>query len=87
MSKINTENWLEEPNNKKSFQKVESLFESVRIRRNSQEPSKLSQNLKSLDSIQIQDMEGKNQTFQEMLISTHTDAFIVLKDGEILFEE
>ena len=51
--------------NKKSVQNVESLFESVRIRRNSQEPSKLSQNLKSLDSIQIQDMEGKNQTFQE----------------------
>ena len=87
MSKINIENWLEAPNNKESFQKVESLFESVRIRRNSQEPSKLSQKLKSLDSIQIQDMEGQNQTFQEMLTSTHTDAFIVLKDGEILFEE
>ena len=54
MSKINTENWLEAPNNKESFQKVESLFESVRIRRNSQEPSELSRNLKSLDSIQIQ---------------------------------
>jgi len=87
MGKINTENWLESPNNKESFQKVESLFESVRIKRNSQEPSRLSQNLKSLDSIQIQDMEGQNQTFQEMLTSTHTDAFLVLKDGEILFEE
>ena len=87
MSKINTENWLEAPNNKESFQRVESLFESVRIKRNSQEPSRLSQNLKSLDSIQIQDMEGQNQTCREMLTSTHTDAFLVLKDGEIIFEE
>ena len=61
MNNINQENWLIAPNNKESFQKVESLFESVRIKRNSQEPSKLSQNLKSLDSIQIQDMEGQNQ--------------------------
>ena len=87
MSKINTENWLEAPNNKESFQKVESLFESVRIKRSSQEPSRLSLNLNSLDSIQIQDIEGQNKTFREMLISTHTDAFLVLKDGEILFEE
>ena len=87
MSKINTENWLEATNNKESFQKVESLFESVRIKRSSQEPSRLSQNLNSLDSIQIQDIEGQNKTFREMLTSTHTDAFLVLKDGEILFEE
>ena len=87
MTKITSENWLEAPNNKESFQKVESLFGSVRIERNSQEPSRLPQNLKSLDSIQIQDIEGRNQMFQEMLISTHTDAFLVLKDGEIIFEE
>jgi len=87
MNKITSENWLEASNNKESFQKVESLFDSVRIKRSSQEPSRLPQNLKSLDSIQIQDIEGQNQTFKEMLTSTHTDAFLVLKDGEILFEE
>ena len=87
MKKITSENWLEASNNKESFQKVESLFDSVRIKRSSQEPSRLPQNLKSLDSIQIQDIEGQNQTFKEMLTSTHTDAFLVLKDGEILFEE
>jgi len=36
MAKITSENWLETPNNMESFQKVESLFESVRIKRNSQ---------------------------------------------------
>ena len=66
MSKINTENWLEAPNNKESFQKVESLFESVRIKRSSQEPSRLSQNLNSLDSIQIQDIEGQNKTLLKL---------------------
>ena len=57
MTKITSENWLEAPNNKESFQKVESLFDSVRIKRSSREPSRLPQNLKSLDSIQIQDIE------------------------------
>ena len=87
MTKITSENWLETPNNKESFQKVEALFDTVRIKRGSEEPSILPQKLQSLDSIQIQDIEGQNQTFQEMLSSTHTDAFLVLKDGEILFEE
>ena len=87
MTKITSENWLETPNNKESFQKVEALFDTVRIKRGSEEPSILPQKLQSLDSIQIQDIEGQNQTFQEMLSSTHTDAFLVLKDGKIIFEE
>ena len=87
MTKITSENWLETPNNKESFQKVEALFDTVRIKRGSEEPSILPRKLQSLDSIQIQDIEGQNQTFQEMLSSTHTDAFLVLKDGKIIFEE
>ena len=53
MNDINEENWLTAPINKKSFQKVESLFDTVRIKKNSEYPSELPQNLQSIDSIEI----------------------------------
>ena len=87
MKDINSENWLSAPINKTSFQNVESLFETIRLKKSHEEPSELPLNLSQIDSIQIQDIEGKLQTFEEMLTSTHTDAFLVLKGGEILFEE
>jgi len=87
MTSINRENWLNTPINKKSFQNVESLFETTRIKRSPDDPSKLPLNHKSINTLQMQNIEGQTQSFDEMLTSTHTDAFLVLKDGEILFEE
>ena len=87
MNDINEENWLTTPINKKSFQKVESLFDTVRIKKNPEYPSELPQNLQSIDSIEMQNIEGQTQSFQEMVKSTHTDSFLVLKDGEIIYEE
>ena len=87
MTDFNAENWLSAPINKTSFQNVESLFETIRLKKSLEGPSLLTLNLKSIDSIQLQDIEGNSRTFEEMLLSTHTDAFLVLKGGEILFEE
>ncbi len=65
MNDINEENWLTGPINKKSFQKVESLFDKVRIKKNPEYPSELPQNLQSIDSIEMQNIEGQTQSFQE----------------------
>ena len=35
----------------------------------------------------MQNIEGQTQSFREMMDSTHTDSFLVLKNGEIIFEE
>ncbi len=87
MSDFNPKNWLNAPINKTSFQQVESLFETIRLKRNPEEPSELPLKLSAIDSIKIQDIEGRSQSLDEMLLSTHTDAFLVLKGGEIIFEE
>ena len=87
MNDMNVKNWLTAPINKRSFQNVESLFDTVRIKRSSEVPSEIPLNLRSLDSIEIQNIEGQTQSFKDMIASTHTDSFLVLKNGEIIFEE
>ena len=84
MNDMNVNNWLTAPINKRSFQNIESLFDSIRIKRSSEVPSEIPLNLQSLDTIEIQNIEGQTQSFQEMVQSTHTDSFLVLKDGEII---
>ena len=84
---MNKESWLTAPINKKSFQNIESLFDTIRLKRSSDAPSEIPLNLQSLDSIEMQNIEGQTQSFREMMDSTHTDSFLVLKNGEIIFEE
>ena len=84
---MNKENWLTAPINKKSFQNIESIFDTIRLKRSSDAPSEIPLNLQSLDSIEMQNIEGQTQSFREMMDSTHTDSFLVLKNGEIIFEE
>ena len=52
--------------------------------KNPEYPSELPQNLQSGDSIEIQNIEGQTQSFKDMIASTHTDSFLVLKNGEII---
>ena len=87
MNDMNVNNWLTAPINKRSFQNVESLFDTIRIKRSSEVPSEIPLNLRSLDSIEIQNIEGQTKSFKDMIASTHTDSFLVLKNGEIIFEE
>ena len=87
MKKITQDNWLSSSNNDWSFQNVQSLFPTARIKRGTKASSILPADLQSIGSIQIDDVEGNKQSLDEMLSSTQTDAFLVLKDGKILFEE
>ena len=84
MNDMNVKNWLTAPINKRSFQNVESLLDTIRIKRSSEVPSEIPLNLRSLDSIEIQNIEGQTQSFKDMIASTHTDSFLVLKNGEII---
>ena len=75
MTKITTDNWLSSTNNTWSFQNVQSLFPTARIKRGSKAPSNLPVDLQSIGSIQIDDIEGNKKSLNEMLTSTKTDAF------------
>ncbi len=85
MNNINKTNWLVPPNNRWSFKNMSSLFRTVKLSK-SHDPYIIPQNLTNLESFEFDGLEGK-VTIREMLDSSYTDAFVVLKDNNIIFEE
>ena len=64
---------------------MSSIFKTTKLT-NSKAPFILPQNLQSIDSLEFDGLDGK-KTLRQELDSSFTDAFIVLKNGEIIFEE
>ena len=83
--KITKTNWLIPPNNRWSFQNMSSIFKTTKLTK-SNSPFILPQNLQPIDSFEFDGLDGK-KTLRQELDSSFTDAFIVLKNGEIIFEE
>ena len=83
--KITKTNWLIPPNNRWSFQNMSSIFKTTQLTK-SNSPFILPQNLQPIDSLEFDGLDGK-KTLRQELDSSYTDAFIVLKNGEIIFEE
>ena len=85
MKEINKDNWLTPPNNRWSFQNMSFLFKTIKLRK-SISPVALSKNLKSIEYFEFEGLEGK-KTIRQMLDESFTDAFLVIKDSKIIFEE
>tara|TARA_Y100000590_G_C15719667_1_gene1013113 strand:+ start:963 stop:2126 length:1164 start_codon:yes stop_codon:yes gene_type:complete len=84
---INIHNWNKSPINRKSFQEIESLFPSCRLKKGSGPVSNLSTRNDSVEEIEFIDAAGKTRSIKSMLEETYTDAFLVLKDGILVYEE
>ena len=84
---ISAENWGGAPQNRWSFQHVQSLFPTTRIRRGIGKISELPVEHRELDDLLYDGSDGQPHTIRKMLNDTYTDAFLVLKNGEILIEE
>ena len=80
-------NWNNSPINRKSFQEIESLFPSCRLKKGSGPVSNLSTRNDSVEEIEFIDAVGKTRSIKSMLEETYTDAFLVLKDGILVYEE
>ena len=84
------ENWGYPPYNKKSFQHVRTLFPTVKLTSEKENRNAFSSKEKDISNIKYQiKYPGFESEFtiQEMLDKTHTDAFLVMKDGVILCEK
>jgi len=81
------ENWGYPPYNRRSFQHVQSLFPTTRIRRGDGPASELRDSAQNVGSLEYTSSEGQLRCINDMLNDTYTDAFIVLKNGIILAEE
>lgn len=80
-------NWQDPPYNRWAFQHVSNLLPTAMISRGSASVSILTRDPQDLGGITFKNGDGVSLTIREMLISTYTDGFIVLKDGTILFEQ
>ena len=59
MNDMNVKNWLTAPINKRSFQNIESLFDSIRIKRGTRLTS-------IIDSIKLQPIFSRNKKFESL---------------------
>lgn len=78
--------WNQAPHNRRSFQNVQSLFPTARIRR-AEQPTPFESTLTDLSTIQYEGVGGKQHTVQEMLENNFTDSLLVLHEGIIVTEQ
>jgi CubicO group peptidase (beta-lactamase class C family) len=87
-SKINVANWYWGPANQWSWHHTRRLFPSENISRGTGPVSVLENAPRDVSNISFDDPVSKRRmTIGEMLQTTYTDGFIVLKDGKIVTEQ
>ena len=82
-------NWLTAPINRRSFQNVQGLFPTIRIRRSNEAIVPLIRARKpyeTLGDIAFETRWAGQSTVGQMLATNYTDALIVLKHGEVVYE-
>lgn len=84
---ITRDNWGYPPFNRDSFQNVQGLFPTARLKRGSGGASDIPVALKPLETIKFDNLGGNKLSIREMLDTTYTDAFLVLKNGVLVYEE
>jgi len=84
--KVTKRNWLRPPFKYWGIKNVDKLFDTNPIAKGNK-PSELINKAVSLESIKIEQFDGKTYGFIEHLDSNRTDGFLVLHEGKIAFEK
>ena len=80
------DNWGYPPQNRESFQQVQSLFPTARLRRGPGPITTFKSDSKDNFSFSYEGADGSQRTVQKMLADSYTDAFIVMKENVIVCE-
>ncbi|MGI9327335.1 MAG: serine hydrolase domain-containing protein, partial [Pseudomonadales bacterium] len=83
---FDTSNWGQAPHNRSSFQYVQSLFPTARLRRGAHSASVFQRRDQDLSAITYLGLDGQQRDVQQMLRDTYTDAFLVIQDDAIVME-
>ncbi len=86
MRDFTTQNWGYAPYNRQSFQQVQSLFPTARLRRGAAGPSDLPLREQDITQIEYASVDGTKKTVGHMLAASHNDAFLVVKAGAVIAE-
>lgn len=84
--KFTVDNWCYPPQNRQSFQRIQSLFPTARISRGFGPVTKFNHNLKDILNITYIGSDGSKRRVKQMLDEGYTDALVVVKDNSILCE-
>ena len=79
--------WGYPPQNRQSFQQVQSLFPTARLGRGPGPIAKFDNDSKDIVNITYEGAGGSERSVQQMLEDGYSDAFIVVKDNTILCEQ
>jgi CubicO group peptidase (beta-lactamase class C family) len=84
---ITADNWGYAPYNRLSFQNVQALFPTVRIRRGSETGPIFGMDPRDLNALSYPSADGVERTVRQMMDDSYTDSFLVVKNGTILCEQ
>ena len=80
-------NWDLAPYNRWAYQHFRELVPTQTISRGDGPIFNLPRNSLNIDTLKVKDRDGNTLTVKEMLDTTFTDAFIIIKDGQIITEQ
>jgi len=80
-------NWSEPPYSRWGMQNVQALLPSAAIHRTDTPVTALPKSNKAIDGLMITDEYDTVWTFDEVMESTYTDAFLVVHNGKIVLEK
>lgn len=83
---VTAHNWGQPPSNRWSFQHMQSLFPTARLRRGVGPITEFDSQPADVLNLSYIGLDGVMRPVRESLDETYTDAFLVLKNGEVLAE-
>ncbi|MBX3572748.1 MAG: serine hydrolase [Mesorhizobium sp.] len=78
--------WDRPPWNRWSFQHIRELLPTVEVWKGPGHASRLPRAERGLDALAVADSAGRPSTLLDHLDESYTDAFLVLKDGAVVYE-
>ena len=79
--------WDKGPDNRWAFQHISEFLHVANISRGSGPAVPLETAFDDLSSLEFKGHDNETLTVAEMLVRTYTDGFIVLQDGDVIFEK
>ena len=87
MSEINQNNWNQHPNQVWSFQNMKDLFSTQTLSKSNNPSSFDTKFNQDIENFEFDTLEGKSTSIKDSFSETHADAFLVIKNEEIIYEK
>ena len=79
--------WDKGPDNRWAFQHISEFLHVANVSRGSGSAVPLKMALQDLSELTFEGLDGERMTVEQMLAQTYTDGFIVMHNGEVVYEK